>query len=77
MTTFEFCVGMMVNVWYGWHVWDYSREPGNLLGQVCPLFSFAWFLLCLAILLLFSVLDPWYNSIRKTSISDRYQRRMK
>ena len=38
------CVGVVVNLWYGWHVWDYSREPGNLLGQICPLFSFIWFL---------------------------------
>ena len=64
VTVFEFCVG-------GWHVWDYSREPGNLLGQICPLFSFIWFLLCLIILMLFSALDSWYNKMRKTSISDR------
>ena len=70
VTVFEFCVGV-VNLWYGWHVWDYSREPGNLLGQICPLFSFIWFLLCLIILMLFSALDSWYNKMRKTSISDR------
>ena len=71
VTVFEFCVGVVVNLWYGWHVWDYSREPGNLLGQICPLFSFIWFLLCLIILMLFSALDSWYNKMRKTSISDR------
>ena len=49
VTVFEFCVGVVVNLWYGWHVWDYSREPSNLLGQICPLFSFIWFLLCLII----------------------------
>lgn len=26
-------------------VWDYSRLPGNLWGQICPLFSGLWFLL--------------------------------
>ena len=71
VTVFEFCVGVVVNLWYGWHVWDYSREPGNLLGQICPLFSFIWFLLCLIILMLFSALDSWYNKMRKTSIYDR------
>lgn len=49
-TVFEFAVGLVVNVWYGWNVWDYSMQPGNILGQVCPLFSGAWFLICLVIL---------------------------
>ena len=72
VTVFEFCVGVVVNLWYGWHVWRLT--PGNrgiLLGQICPLFSFIWFLLCLIILMLFSALDSWYNKMRKTSISDR------
>ena len=71
VTVFEFCVGVVVNLWYGWHVWDYSREPCNLLGQSCSLFSCIWFLLCLISLMLFSALDSWYNKMRKTSISDR------
>ena len=71
VTVFEFCVGVVVNLWYGWHVWDYSREPGYLLVQICQLFSFIWFMLCLIILMLFSALDSWYNKMRKTSISDR------
>lgn len=49
-TVFEFFVGLIVNIWYDWHVWDYSGQPGNIMGQICPLFSFAWFLLCLAVL---------------------------
>ena len=58
VTVFEFCVGVVVNLWYGWHVWDYSREPGNLLGQICPLFSFIWFLLCLIIRIFSLRTDP-------------------
>ena len=27
--------------------WDYSRLPGNFRGQICPLFSALWFLLCI------------------------------
>ncbi|NLD18633.1 MAG: hypothetical protein GX663_00065 [Clostridiales bacterium] len=49
-TVFEFCVGLVVNLWYGWNVWDYSMQPGNILGQVCPVFSIAWFVVCLIIL---------------------------
>lgn len=40
---FEFFVGLIVNIWFGWVVWDYSDVPGNIMGQICPLFSIAWF----------------------------------
>lgn len=50
ITAAEFTVGMLVNLWLGWRVWDYSREFANVLGQICPLFSFFWFLLCLPVL---------------------------
>lgn len=45
VTTLEFVVGCIVNLRLGWDVWDYSGEKYNLLGQICPLFSFLWFLL--------------------------------
>lgn len=45
ITSFEFCVGMTVNVGLGWEVWDYSEKPLNLWGQICPQFSLAWFFL--------------------------------
>lgn len=47
ITAAELAVGLVVNRALGWQVWDYSREFGNVLGQICPLFSFYWFLLCL------------------------------
>ena len=46
---FELAVGLVVNLWFGWAVWDYSDVRGNLLGQICPLFSGAWFVLSLAL----------------------------
>ena len=52
ITTVEFFTGCLVNLRLGWQVWDYSTQPGNLLGQVCPLFCFLWFLLSLPVLLL-------------------------
>ena len=42
----EFVAGCIVNIILGWHVWDYSNMPLNLLGQVCLPFLFLWFLLC-------------------------------
>lgn len=53
ITAAEFAVGVTVNLGLGWQVWDYSREFANLLGQICPLFSFFWFLLCLPVLAVF------------------------
>lgn len=51
ITVYEFSVGLIVNLWYGWNVWDYSMHKGNILGQICPLFTFLWFLLCLGLAL--------------------------
>ena len=51
---YEFLVGLIVNMWFGWHIWDYSNVPGNILGQICPVFSGAWFLLSLVLCFLFS-----------------------
>ena len=42
VTALELAVGLIVNVWLGWAVWDYSDMPGNILGQVCPQFTAAW-----------------------------------
>lgn len=36
ITAAEFATGLVVNRWLGWAVWDYTKEAGNLLGQVVP-----------------------------------------
>lgn len=50
ITAAELCVGLIVNVWLGWRVWDYSHEYGNILGQICPLYTLYWALLSGAVL---------------------------
>jgi len=47
ITTAEFVVGCIVNIDFNLGVWDYSEEKFNLMGQICPLFSFGWFLICI------------------------------
>ena len=47
ITAAEFIVGCIVNIGFDMHVWDYSHEKFNVLGQICPAFSFAWFLICI------------------------------
>ena len=46
VTAAEFTAGVFDNLIMGWAVWDYSDRALNLLGQICPLFSVLWFLLC-------------------------------
>ena len=46
VTFYEFFVGVVVNLRLGWDVWDYSSQPGNVLGQICPVFTGIWFTIC-------------------------------
>lgn len=55
ITALEFLTGCIVNLYFGWAVWDYSHMPGNLLGQICPQFLILWLLVALAGI----VLDDW------------------
>lgn len=45
ITGVEFITGLIVNVWLGLNVWDYSDKPYNILGQICLLYIFIWFFL--------------------------------
>lgn len=52
ITVLEFISGCILNLYFGLGIWDYSNQPGNILGQICPLFSLLWvFLSGLAIVL--------------------------
>jgi len=59
ITAIEFMIGLVVNVWLGLEVWDYSAVRGNLWGQICPVYSGLWFLLCMPL----SYLSIWLHSI--------------
>lgn len=47
VTVIEFITGLIVNVWLGLGVWNYSAQPYNVYGQICLLFSLLWFFLSL------------------------------
>lgn len=55
ITVLEFITGCIVNLWLGWHVWDYHEIRGNVLGQICP----RYFLLWIPISLFGIILDDW------------------
>lgn len=40
ITTVELVTGLLCNRQYT--VWDYRDQPGNFLGQICPLFTLLW-----------------------------------
>ncbi len=42
ITVLELITGLIVNVWLGIGVWDYSELPYNLLGQVCVPYTMLW-----------------------------------
>lgn len=45
ITAVEFVTGLIINVWLGMGVWDYSNMAGNIMGQVCPQFLVVWIVL--------------------------------
>lgn len=63
VTAAEFTVGVADNLIMGWHVWDYSELPLNLMGQICPTFSALWYLLCTLGLLLCRKMQRQYQSL--------------
>ena len=55
VTMVELAAGMAVNRQY--QVWDYRDQPGNFMGQICPLFTALWIPLSLVAALLFERMD--------------------
>lgn len=47
ITLVELGFGCFCNLLLGWSVWDYSRQPLNLWGQICLPYCMLWCLLCL------------------------------
>lgn len=59
VTAAELAVGLVVNVWLGWGVWDYSSLPCNLWGQICLQFSVLWFALAIVAVVLDDYIRYW------------------
>jgi uncharacterized membrane protein len=55
ITEVELISGCYLNLYLGLHVWNYSKLPFNLFGQICPEFSLIWVLLAMVAV----VLDDW------------------
>ena len=57
VTGVEFVFGIIFNVILKMNIWDYSKVPLNLCGQVCPLFTVLWGVLGLIFIPLADVLN--------------------
>ena len=55
ITMVELGMGLLANRNYA--VWDYRDQPGNLWGQICPLFSVLWIPVALLAMGLYALLD--------------------
>lgn len=45
ITAIEYIFGVIFNIILKRKVWDYSKMPLNISGQVCALYSFFWLIL--------------------------------
>jgi len=59
ITALEFITGTIVNICLGWHVWDYSNIPYNLLGQISLQSSIGWYFLSVIGIVLDDYLRYW------------------
>ncbi len=49
ITAYELLSGIVLNKMLKLKVWDYSDRPLNFKGQICPLYSFLWGLMCIPV----------------------------
>lgn len=59
VTVLELIFGYILNIRLGLHIWDYSNQPFNFMGQICLVFSILWFFLSLLVI----YLDDFLKSI--------------
>lgn len=59
VTILEFISGYILNIKLGWHIWDYSNVPFNILGQICLPFSIVWFFISLIAIVADDYLRYW------------------
>ena len=57
VTAVEFASGCILNLRLELQLWDYSRAPLNLWGQICPFYMLAW----IPLVLLAIVLEDWLS----------------
>lgn len=59
VTVLEFISGYILNIKLGWHIWNYSNVPFNVMGQICLPFSIAWVFISLIAIVADDYLRYW------------------
>ena len=59
VTLLELVSGIILNLWLGLGIWDYSNMPFNFLGQICLPFSLLWVALSVVAVILDDGLRYW------------------
>lgn len=57
VTAAELVAGLILNVWLGLGIWDYSGLPGSLWGQICVQYATLWCLLSAPVIVAFDWID--------------------
>ena len=59
ITILELIFGLILNVWLGLGVWDYSNLNFNFMGQICLGYSMLWFFLSLPAIICYDYMRYW------------------
>lgn len=65
ITLYEFIFGVILNIWLGLNIWDYSNLPFNILGQICIPFSVIWYFLSIIGICLDDYIRFWFFNEEK------------
>lgn len=60
ITVLELISGLILNIWLGLGIWDYSQVSFNFMGQICLSFSIAWIGLSVLVIILDDYLRYWF-----------------
>lgn len=59
VTLIELIAGLIINIWFGLSVWDYSQLPLNILGQICVPYMLLWLPLSMLAIIVYRLLRYW------------------
>lgn len=65
ITAAELVAGLVLNVWLGLGIWDYSNSSINLCGQICLTFALMWVPVAGAGIVMFAWLRYWLYGERR------------
>ena len=57
ITVIELLTGLFLNVYLGLNIWDYSNQPFNFMGQICPQFCIIWCVLSILVICAVGLLE--------------------